>query len=441
VRQNDADSETVPFLCGAAAAQMILYGRDDGRFASAASTQLAVPAAVRREDQDAIWQAMIAESEACPLPSGVHYDGSPQQDQICEGDAFCWATFPRALARLLDHGVALASGDLTAFNATARAVSSEFAIEDAIVDSLDRGVGVALLVDGVHWVVVYRFDELDDGDVSVYYRDGLLPKVQSNAPIGISTFESELSALSAGVFDGKYVAVTASSSMPVIAQPEMVAPRPPRRRRRRRRPVPPPDRLPVVLPDGLARELPRIVARDPEWDIAFRDAQTRAVLPVRLASGRGPGYYAVDCVTARGGRSVRTGSVVVDASTHRPILIAGIEEPDQELPPLLSPGEAPQALDALVRKALGGATAQAAERECDDVGQVGDPPEPLFGLDPASLRIEAELTWRMCDQSTSPFLPFYVVKGRHARTGAEKTIHMRADGRWLGEITRSLAGI
>lgn len=465
IRQNDADAPHMPFLCGAAAAQMILYGRDDSRFVSPASSTLAVTAAVRRADQAATWQAVIAESAACTLPSGVHYDGAPEQDQVCE-TSFCWATFPKALARLIGHGVTLADGALAGVPATVRAVSSETAIENAIVASLDRGVGAALLIDGSHWVVVYKYEIDADGDAWIYYRDGLRTKVQSNAPVGRSLFESDLSSIASGVLSGKYVAVTAASSVPLVPQPHAMrmtgahagqqsAPDPPARsRRRRRRRRLPETRERVSLPEPIARELPRVLAKSDEWRIAFGEARTRLVLPVRLESGRGPGYYQVDCVSTRDGRQVRTGSVIVDGSTLKPVLIAGIEEPDQELEPLLDLDDARRALDVLVREASAARTAakSATRRDADsndprqegacgcDEAHAEPPPDPLSGADPASLRIAGELTWTMCDQSTSPFMPFYVVTGRDA-AGKDLRLWLRADGRWVGTITHAMAGI
>jgi hypothetical protein len=456
VRQNDADSEwQLPFLCGAAAAQMILYGRHDARFQAPASATLAVPAAVRRADQQAIWQAIVAESQVCPLPAGVRYDGSPEPEQIWEGDALCWSTFPKALARLLARGIELPSGNLAGVPATVRSLGSEASVENAVIASLDRGVAAALLIDGSHWVVVYRYDVEDDGEIAVYYRNGLMPKVQSNAPIGLSTFESELSAVADGVFDGKYVAVTAASSVPVVApQPhamEMRAPGgapPARRRRRPRLPRPPVGRERVPFPEGLGTELPGRIARNRQWQLAFRGARPRVVLPVRLRSGRGPGFYAVNFVTDRVGRSVRTGTAILDASTLKPLLIAGIDDEEQELPQLLDPSEARRMLVERASRLQASAEAAWVAREpdpsCDDVVQeAGEAPpvDPLTGIDPASLSLEGELIWTMCDQSTSPFLPFFVVKGTDAYTGASRTLHLRADGKWLGEITRRMAGI
>jgi hypothetical protein len=455
IRQNDVDSEShTPFLCGAAAAQMILYGRHDARF-EAGSSELATTLAVQRTDQDAIWQAIIEESKVCPLPAGVSYAGDPEAEQIREGDLLSWSTFPRALARLLARGVPLASGDLAGVAATARSLGSETSMENAIVASLRRGVAAALLIDGSHWVVVYRYDvDEDDDAVSIYFRDGLMPKVQSNVPLGLSTFESELSAVADGLFDGRYVAVTASSSVPVVAAephavPEAapeVARRPIRRRLRRLRRLPE-QRERVPFPDRLGIELPAILARNRQWRLAFREARPRVVLPVRLRSGRGPGFYAVNFVSDRGGRSVRTGSAIVDASTLQPLLVAGIDNEEQELPQLLDADEARKVLverASRQRASAESAWAGGAGPSYDDAGQeAGKLPQedPLKGIDPASLSLDGDLTWSMCDQSTSPFLPFFVVKGKDAHTGTIRTLYLRADGGWLGEITRRMAGI
>lgn len=441
IRQNDADSDDPSFMCGAAAAQMILYGRDDSKFQPGNATRLRDTDAQLHADQQRVWRAVVEESRRCRLPAGASYKGVPESDQICEGGA-CWAAFPDALAATLTRGFTVRSGRVAGVSAKVRAVASEAALERAIVDSLNRGVAAAVLIQGTHWIVVYRYVTQRDGEAKVYYRDGWLPKIESEAPWSVGGFELEVDQLTQGVYRTQYIAVTASARVPLtgaiaapptgaIAAPTGAIRRPaataaPRGAVRRidadtlpQKPDPQP------FPDQLGDELATRNAATAEWERAFAGARVRYVLKVTGLAGTND-YYLVDYAmpdNAAGNGSMRTGTVLVDAYTLRPRMIAGVEERGEALPKIYGPNDLDPVMDRLANLALPIAT---------DVTTV---------FDRSRLHLDGELVWQPCDQSSTPFLPFYRVRQLDPSGNAQATVYIRIDGRIFRELTRYRLGI
>src|ERR1043165_1055532 len=109
IQQSDIDRlDREPFLCGAAAAQMILYGRDDAKNHPGDNGTLVDSDARLKTDQQSVWKAIKDRSQRMTLPEGARYDGEPEWEQVRE--AITWTTFPHALASTITKGVAVDSG-------------------------------------------------------------------------------------------------------------------------------------------------------------------------------------------------------------------------------------------------------------------------------------------------------------------------------------------
>lgn len=435
IQQNDAEAEDhIPFLCGPAAAQMILYGRTDAKFSG---DNLVDSDSQLRDDQLKIWTAIKQTSKTMTLPRGATYDGRPQQEQVRDAPKHAWATFPDVLAATLSQGVTVDSGPIQGVAAKVRKFSDEGDIEPAIIDSLDRGVAVALLVDGTHWVVVHRYIEKDDETIEIYYRDGLHPKLSSETPWDDGDFRSEVTQ-APGIYSGKYIAVTAASGVPLLVHAKhhrlkrsvKRAAKPKRRANGRTIDVDVTNSIIQPFPDALGPSLAARLGHDVEWEIAFGGALQRFVLKV---TGTRPGndYYLVDfsglsaaANTATGlppSGAPRSGSVIVDAYTLKPRVTAGIDKFGQRMPPLLGPQDVPAALEQLGY-------------------HVETPATPRIEGRP-TVRVDDTLIWSRCDQSMSPFLPFYRVYGTDPKTNAPTTLYLRADGRLFYQLTQGLSGI
>jgi hypothetical protein len=422
IRQNDADGDALGFMCGAAAAQMILYGRDNSKFQSGSATKLKHGVAQLRADQALVWQAVIDESQRCRLPSGAHYNGVPESDQICES-ATCWAAFPDALAATLSHGFSVADGRVAGVSAKVRAVDDEVILERAIIDSLDRGVAAAVLIHGMHWIVVYRYTVLAGGEVKIYYRDGFLSKVESDPPWSEGGFELAVDQLTKGVYGRRFVAVTASSRVPIITH--AIGPAPPGLFRRITADHGSSTDGPRPFPDSLGVDLATRNANNLEWERAFAGARLRFALKVTGLESTGD-YYLVDYTMPDDGAgrtgSLRTGTILVDAYTLRPRMTTGVEDRGESLPAIFGPNELGPILDRLDGYAISLATESVT-------------------LDRSRLRLDGDLVWTPCDQSSSPFLPFYRVRQLDADRNVQATVYIRIDGRVFRELTYRRAGI
>jgi hypothetical protein len=405
IKQNDADATTfTPFLCGAAAVQMILYGRDDDRFRPPLRKALRDSAAQLRTDQNFVWAEIIQHSQSTPLPAGGHYDGAPPSSQICEPGGPCWAAYPHALARTISAGVTIGSGRVAGVSVRVRSFADDSDLPNAIVDSLDRGVVAAMLSDGTHWLVVYGYRELDDDAFELYYRDGQVGK-GSVTFWGSDEFFAVADTVNTGVFGGKHVLVTASPTVPILRH-AIGLPSP-------RQMMGPQRRLSgpkVEFGGGDATRLHADLMADPEWSRTFDRASIGRILSVKNGMANGTDYYLVDFVAAGSNaadRKIRrVGSVMVDAYTLRRRRTIGVEHPDEELPPLLTTAEE---LTPYVER-----------------------------LNIPNANVDRELVWLPSDQSPSPFKPFHAVLDP-SRTGPAAFI--RVDGATFTQLTFSLAGI
>ena len=404
IKQNDAGHTR--YRCGATTAQMILYGRDDTKFQAADPTALRDTREQLRRDQQLIWEAIIHESRTGPLPAGCHYEGVPESDQIIESDGKRWATHPDVLARVMSSGMSITAGPLAGVPARVVSISAsnEEQVLPSIVESLDRGVASALLLDGWHWVVVYRYHPVDHDRVEIYYHDGLHEKTGSTF-WSSGTFFKEIDTVTGGAFDGRFVIVTAASHVPVVRHAIGLPPIGVRKlttadATRRRTDVP------LSLESTLLAEL----ASDREWAPAFAGARLDRVLEVTDPTPGGTGYYLADFVRDDAATSAsparRTGSVIVDPFDLRRRITIGVSDRGHELPRLLPPGDVER---RLARSRYPG------------------------------LVVDNELVWYPCDQSASPFLPFHVARdpGGSRRIAA----YVRADGEVFTSLTQRLAGI
>jgi hypothetical protein len=416
--------EREPYLCGAAAAQMILYGRDDAKYQSG-NGELKDSEDRLRTDQQSVWKSIIRRSKQLQLPEGATYSGEPEWEQVRE--ALTWTTFPHALAAAITKGFSVEGERVAGVKAEVR-TGDQAAIQDAIIDSLDRDVAVALLVER-HWVVVYRYVEIAEGVVEIFYRDGLHAQISDKWTQ--SSLASALVEEKKGIFGGVDVAVTAASSVPVRRDSSGTGPGPTAAvGAGRSSGVPPTPAAPPVtsavstFPSGLGVDLAARLGVDKAWELSFAGTQMRYGLKVRGLAGKSD-YYLVDYVLPPGPRNAgaeaqRTGRLIVDAQTLEPKMTAGIEHSGQQLPVFVGPNELAAELD----KFDGFSLYVNGERKT---------------LIRSQLRVDPEPVWRPCDQSSTPFLPFYRVHETDA-AGRDTTMYLRIDGRLFAGLTQQLAG-
>jgi hypothetical protein len=271
----------------------------------------------------------------------------------------------------------------------------------------------------------------------------LHPKLSSETPWDEGDFTSEVT-LAPGIYSGKYIAVTASATVSLLASANgrRLVRRSPKRKRTAKRAVTSRQRangramisdLKIgkvqPIPDSLGPNLAERLGRDPEWGVAFAGAQQRFVLTV---SGTRPGndYYLLDFsglaaasdasgIPMKG--AARSGSVIVDAYTLKPRVTAGIDKPGQRMPPLLAPQDVPAVLERL--------------------GYQADAPAAKSANGRPGVRVDPTLVWSRCDQSMTPFLPFYQVYATDPNTHAQKKLYLRADGRLFDKLTQRMSGI
>ena len=328
---------------------------------------------------------------------------------ICEqqpgGSSLCWVTHPKVLGILVGQGVATSTLQLQGVQGAKVQIIPEVEAPAALLDSIDLGVGAALLIDKLHWVVVYKSAPLSGNDRTFYYHDPL-----TTAPTQWADLENMIAEIVD--IDGHGISQTAvigaSSGAPLaVLHPPTPAPPPP--------PVAPALATPPSL-DQLARqEFSTTVGRTMETlqHLAPRLAgkvPTR-VLRVRHQRKAAGSYNLLEFE--------RVALVVVDAQTHKPRVISAVSEPGQELPTILDP-------EAIATK-IDGETVSVDGRE--------------VVLKKDSFRIEEELVWDRCDQSRSMLAPFYVVRQPRPDGMHEDTVYVRSvDGAAFAHLTRSLCG-
>jgi len=391
---------------------MILYGRDDSRF-KVGTTELIDSTEQLRKDQAQIWTEIKAQSRRLSL-AGTEYRGDPERCQIRDASSLCWSTFPDVLAATLTAGISFGSGATVAgVPATVLQLPIEEDLIQAIVPSLDMNVAAALLIGQTHWVVIYGLS--DDGPGHFYGYDPGYGKISGT----LQHLRNMIDAQTTGFYKRRCVAVTAASAADRTVAPLMRRPhsQPPQE--------PGPPVGPRPLPPGLDTRLASDLAKDLEWRPTFEGAELRFVLRVRGPAGRF--YYLLDYAAPAVSRSdialaPRVGSIIVDGYDLHPIMTAGVERRGQALPRLVGPHEVLSVLDAFDGQ----------------VKWIDGVPTTLCRS--GFLVGEEELMWQPCDQSTSPFMPFYVVY--HPGPGGDpRILYLRADGQLFPDLTRTTAGI
>ena len=168
IRQNDA------IRCGPAAIQAILYRRDNNdRFHPPASDVLKTTVPVH-DDQETIWSHVKAMSAA--VAQQLHAEVGPSEaEQICEvlpdGRRVCWTTHPAAMEKLIASGLATNTLQLSGVHAAKFQMLPEVKVPQALLESISGGVGAAVLIDGLHWVVAYKSEQRADGDLDIFFHD------------------------------------------------------------------------------------------------------------------------------------------------------------------------------------------------------------------------------------------------------------------------------
>ncbi len=375
-----------PGLCGAATAQMILHARG------------IVGAGLN--DLDSLWVQIKANTSLEPPGDAKQTGLSPCGHfklQICESckssrRRFCWCTVPSALAATLNDNL----------GANAVSVHKEAREEDVTaraIQSVDSGVAAGTLVHhGTHWLVVYGYRPLNPGPTEPITH--LL--VQDSEFFTTSTLvtvshwlAAKLTEIRCGRFKPFSLAVTSGAD-------------------RDRRVIPPAVKLsglpPVVEPariSALAKADAEWLLTTQRWTSSVGRATMREPAFVRDLSESNMDYYLVDFRTE--GRP--TARMIYDARQRFGPQFAGIDAygdgpPGNELPPLIAAADAERQVreQAAARPASGGYT------------------------------VEPTLAWRPCDQSHSPYQPFYVVH----QDGA--TRYVRVDGAVFSQLTDSGGG-
>lgn len=380
-------------LCGAACAQMILYAR--GRTTTAVA------------DQDQLWldiQANTRNPRGNPAPGGGA--ASPCGgfvNQICEAcePKYCWCTHPTALASTLNVRLKAATYDVIVD-------ASELGLTARALANVRRNIAPVVLVFGVkHWVVVrgyvddpqragMTFDGQRVSDIFVHNPAWTAPRASMSASHWISYYMREILC---GTYAEKWVMVGSSDG---AKRPSRVSAT--SRTRGSRLPLEP------LEVQQLARvEAVRLAHADVAWQSAFADAEPREPVLVRHLDDPGLDYYIVD-FRASDGRP--TGRMMFGVHIEGPGEVTGIDRPGASLPPLVSRQEA---LSLIANR------------------QLTLPDGRLVPLVAAEFNA-ADLVWKPCDQSLTPFEPFYRLRI------AGFVVYLRVDGELFTELTEFGAG-
>jgi hypothetical protein len=415
ILQNDADGPT-PILCGPASIQAILYGRDDARFDPPASAVLKTSVPVV-DDQETIW-ATVKEVSAEVAHEPGFSAGSSNGPLICEqlpngGPRLCWITHPKVMEKVIGSGLATATLQLGGVNGVEVQQLTEPQVPPALIDSISQGVGAALLIDRLHWVVVYRSVPQSGDDVDLHYHDP-----STTAP----TFWSGLDALMADIvdIDGVGASDTVVVGVRSVAHPAATAYPPTVPHAAHPKPVK--ARLgPVWTDDALSSELA---------GQEFSRTCGGSMRSLQHVSGQLAGRTPTRVLRVNHARKPRgnyyilefdgLAMVVVDAETHKPRVISSVSEPGQKLPTILDP-------NAIAHK-IAGAKVTIDGRE--------------VLLKKGHFVVDKDLVWDRCDQSRSMFVPFYLVRQPRGDGAHDDTVFVRSvDGAMFAHLTRGLRGI
>ena len=373
-------------LCGAACVQMILNAKGK------ANPDLAT--------LNALWNDIKTNTiQPGPNPAGSPVGPCGQfVKQICEScqPPFCWCTYPSALAATINMhlggGAASVSIDPSEDAITARAIAS-----------IDNDLAASVLVHhGTHWVVVFGYKPtvLGPGQTATHLmiRDPEHQNAQTLVDMTKWT-SSYLTQIRCGTLKQRSVVVGAGGAA--------------RRRGKAHEArivqtvVPSVSDLAAILDPSLIETRARKAAAwllTQEWVAALRDATPQPPQLVADFENAGRAYYLVEFLT--GARS--TARMVFDARAQTGAEYAGIDKPDEQLPRFLPP-------DEVLRTA--------AYR--DSAGLV---------IDGGAAGARSTLVWKACDQSHTPFLPFYQIQQDRG------VAYLRADGVLFTELTTTGAG-
>ena len=380
ILQNDV-RDTEEIRCGPASIQAILYGRGpDSRFEGPSATlRHDVPV---EADQEIVWKQVQNQSKA--VAHELHgVVGTTEACQVRVGTPRqCWTTHPAAMERVLRQGID-SEGLKLAGNpdVTARMVP-ETDVPKAIMASLERGTGAAILINQGHWVVAHKTTPLGLTDMVIHFHDPL---------VRAETSWIGESALFAATLD--FDAATPGTQVPVVAAhaPDTGA------TVAAERPQASTARMAEHLEIATA-DLRAVLSR------AADDVETLAHIPPvaqkRVLHVRHLRDTVLDYKIVQFGEQAM---VVVDERTHRPLMMARVTESEHVLPHIMEPEE--------LRAAVG-------ERVIRFSGQD-------VAISGAALELEPEVVWRSCAQSRSMFIPFYVATVPGGQDGPHR-IYLRA---------------
>lgn len=162
------------------------------------------------------------------------------------------------------------------------------------------------------------------------------------------------------------------------------------------------------------------------WAIAYRGAEPRDPLLVQTTPPARP-YYIVQFQQA----DRTTGLLLINAESGKINAIAGVQSPTESMFRFLRPSEVSSTCEEYGRRLLSGQLdpSVGADRRLD----------PPVAISAANVTVEPALFWEPCDQSLTPFQPFY--RAVHTRSDGRDALLVRVDGEVFTKITHGGAGM
>jgi hypothetical protein len=382
-----ANQET-PHFCGPAVAQMLI--------SAAGTSRPAVPPTW----QERLWVDIQAQTGAL-RPANARPAASSFAAQKCEKcrddpQWHCWSATPEALKRVLNlHQVTAVF--------TVHAAAREGAATGQLLTSIDAGHAATALVFGwQHWLVVHGYTHGMSRSCGaggrqlsgLYLRD---PKV--NQPVHYVTctkwYDDYLRSVPCGEYSGNYVVITGTAPMPDWPSDPPVPPFGPRN-----------DLIDpgtaIREAENAARELMEL--QPVRWTAGLVAKPAGRPLLVRRLDREKSYYYIVPF----GEEGRETARLIVDAQTAEFGEAIAIEAQESWLAPFIKP-----------------------ERSMDlwSARLASLPAVRARQIPPGSVRLDPGLVWKPCDQSTTPFLPFYQVGV------GDDVVYLRIDGEPFEELT------
>jgi hypothetical protein len=382
------------YLCGPAVAQMILESLNTSPPATPPTWQMQLWETIKTKTT----ATGSAATKGKPSASGFECPSFPSQrcEKWCGAKQRCWCAWPNALARVLN-----ASGTTTPV-AAVKKLSSEVTATAALIASIDDGRACAALFLGwQHWVVLGGYLHDDSGTnwpaVSIGGQNinALLVLDPDNSRgqrfMPCKAWFENFSVVPCGSLANNYVVVVpkaSNSSTPVhsnaigaLTAPPIGAPLVPR--------------VEALGTASLAvRELVKSMKR---WEAAFDGATASTPLLVRRLDATDAYFYVVPFQSA----GKITGRALVDARTGQFMEAGGIMEAGQGLSPYVDPTETLRRYNAAALGALSHLK--------------------LF-FRPETASVGEVLVWKPCDESLTPYLPFYTI------TVGDQVVYLRVDG-------------